>query len=116
MSDYSRIIMQGRLTADPELRYSNAGTPICTLKLASNRTYKQNDEPQKEVCYVDATAFGKTAELVAQYLAKGSAVLVDGRLKHERWEKDGQKHSKHTIQVESVTFLDKKGDGGHVDS
>ena len=115
MSDFNKSIIQGRLTADPELRYSNAGTPICTLRLANNRTYKQDGEPQKEVCYVDATAFGKTAELVAQYLAKGSAVLVEGRLKHKRWEKDGQKHSKHTIQVESVTFLDKKGEGGNGD-
>lgn len=107
MSDFNKVILQARLTENPELRYTPSGTPVCAMRLASNRKYKQGDELQEEVCFINATAFGKQAESMAQHLSKGRQVLVEGRLRYEVWEKDGKKGSAHSIYVESCTFLDR---------
>ena len=108
MPNYNKVILMGHLTRDIELRYTPNGSPLASGGIAVNRRYKQGDELKEEVCFVDFVLFGKQAESVGQYLAKGSAVLIDGRLKLESWEKDGEKRSKHVVVAESVTFLDKK--------
>jgi len=110
MPNYNKVILMGHLTRDIELRYTPNGSPLASGGIAVNRRYKQGDELKEEVCFVDFVLFGKQAESVGQYLAKGSAVLIDGRLKLESWEKDGEKRSKHVVVAESVTFLDKKGE------
>jgi single-strand DNA-binding protein len=112
MSDFNKVILMGRLTADPELRFTPNGTAVCSMRLASNRKYKQGEEWVEEVCFVNATAFGKQGENLVQHLTKASRVLVEGRLRFEQWEKDGKKGAGHSIIVESCTFLDSKPQGG----
>lgn len=113
MAGFNRVIVMGRLTRSPELRYAPNGTPVAKMGLASNRRFKQGDELKEEVLFVDVAVFGKQAENVSQYLVKGSGVLVEGRLSQSRWEtEDGQKRSKHEIVAQSVIFMPKKQDGG----
>jgi len=110
---YSKVILIGRLTKDPELRYTPKGTPVASFGLAINYRYKQNDEKKDETTFIDIVVFGKPAEFCGQYLNKGSAVIVDGRLQQRRWESDGQQKSKIEVVAQSVNFLpgSKKGAG-----
>ena len=109
MPNYNRVTLVGHLTRDPELRYIPSGTPVCDFGLAVNSGYGDNEE----VCFIDITTWSKTAENCAKYLAKGQAVLVDGRIKYDIWETDeGQKRSKHSVTARQVVFLGgKKQDG-----
>lgn len=109
---YNKIIIAGHLSKDIELRYSQAGTAIANTAVATSRKYKSADGTQKdEVLFVDVTFYGCTAEVVNQYLHKGSKVLIDGRLRLEQWTaQDGTKRSKHKIDAESVKMLDGKPD------
>jgi len=102
---YSKVILIGRLTKDPELRYTPKGTPVASFSLAINYRYKQNDEKKDETTFIDIVVFGKPAEFCGQYLNKGSAVIVDGRLQQRRWESDGQQRSKIEVVAQSVNFL-----------
>ncbi len=108
---YNKIILAGNLTRDVEIKYTSGGTAIATVGIASNRKFKsQTGEQKEEVLFVDVTFFGKQAEIVNQYLRKGSRILVDGRLKLDQWTaQDGSKRSKHSITAESMTMLDTKG-------
>ena len=79
---YNRIILVGNLTRDPELRYMPSGGAVCTTGIATNRKFKKQDgSAGEEVCFVDITFFGRTAEVANQYLKRGAKVLVEGRLK-----------------------------------
>lgn len=102
---YSKAILIGRLTRDPELRYTPKGTPVASFSLAVNYRYKQTDEMKDEVSFIDIVVFGKLAEFCGQYLNKGTAVIVDGRLQQRRWESDGQQKSKIEVVAQSVNFL-----------
>ncbi len=108
---YNKIILAGNLTRDVEIKYTSGGTAIATVGIASNRKFKsQTGEQKEEVLFVDVTFFGRQAEIVNQYLRKGSRILVDGRLKLDQWTaQDGSKRSKHSITAESMTMLDTKG-------
>ena len=112
MPNYNLVVLMGHLTRSPELKYSQAGTPICEFGLAVNKQYKE----KKEVCFIDVTAFGKTAEFVAQYFDRGHAVIVTGELAFEQWEKDGVRHSKHKVRAERVGFGEGKKDDGAAQS
>jgi len=107
---YNKVILIGNLTRDPEVRYSPQGTPIANFSLALNRKYKTGDEQKEEVSYFDIVVFGRQAETSSQYLSKGSAVLIDGRLQQRRWEdkETGQKRSKVEVVAEVVRFMPKK--------
>ena len=107
---YNKIIIAGHLSKDIELRYTQSGSAIANTAVASTRKYKGADGSQKEeVLFVDVSFFGRTAEIVNQYLHKGSKVLIDGRLKLEQWtDQQGQKRSKHKVDAESVQMLDSK--------
>jgi single-strand DNA-binding protein len=115
---YSKVILIGRLTKDPELRYTPKGTPVASFSLAVNYRYKQSDEMKEETTFIDIVVFGKLAEFSGQYLNKGSAVIVDGRLQQRRWESDGQQKSKIEVVAQSVNFLpgSKKGTSGESSS
>jgi single-strand DNA-binding protein len=115
---YSKVILIGRLTKDPELRYTPKGTPVASFSLAVNYRYKQSDEMKEETTFIDIVVFGKLAEFSGQYLNKGSAVIVDGRLQQRRWESDGQQKSKIEVVAQSVNFLpgSKKGTAGESSS
>ncbi len=112
MASFNKIMLMGNLTRDPELRYTPNGAAVSTLGLAVNHKYKQGDEWKDEVCFVDITVWGKQAENCAEYLAKGRSVFVEGRLKMNTWETDGQKRTKHEVVANTVQFLSKAGDGG----
>lgn len=108
MPAYNRIILAGHLTRDPELTFTSGSFPVCKFGLAANHRRKDKDGNQKdEVCFVDCVAFGKQGEVINQYLRKGAAFMVEGRLSFRTWEKDGKKSSKHEVVVEGFTFLGK---------
>ncbi|MDA8169263.1 MAG: single-stranded DNA-binding protein [Nitrospiraceae bacterium] len=104
---FNKVILAGNLTKDPELRYSAQGTPICSFKLAVNSRFKTGDK--EEVLFIDVVVFGKQAEPCSQYLSKGKAALVEGRLRERRWEYEGQQKYKMEVLAQSVQFL---GGGG----
>jgi single-strand DNA-binding protein len=93
------------LTRDPELRYIPSGTAVSDIGLAVNERVKRGDQWVEEATFVDITLWGRTAEVANEYLSKGSPVLIEGRLKLDRWEKDGQKHSKLKVIGEELRML-----------
>lgn len=108
VAGYNRIILVGNLTRDPDFKQLSSGQPVCQLGIASNRQYrnKQTGAMVQEVCFVDVDVYGPQAESCNQYLQKGRAVLVEGRLKFDTWESpDGAKRSKHSIVADRVVFL-----------
>ncbi len=106
MAQFNKVIFLGNLTRDPEMRTLPGGTPVCTLGLASNRSFTgQNGEKKEDVCFIDVVVFGKAAESCGQYLTKGRQVLIEGRLQYRTWEKDDRKHSKHEIVADRVQFI-----------
>lgn len=115
---FNQVTLMGNLTRDPELRQTPNGQNVCNFSLALNRSYKGSDGNWQEVTdYVDIIAWGPLGERVAQYLAKGRAALVSGRLQSRSWEQEGQKRSKVEVVAQDVTFLggpggnDSDGDG-----
>lgn len=112
MASYNRVILVGNLTRDPELRYIPSGTAVSDIGLAVNDRFKRGDQWVEEPVFVDITLWGRTAEVANEYLSKGSSVLIEGRLKLDRWEKDGQKHSKLKVIGEKMQMLGGRGGGG----
>lgn len=112
-SVFNQFTAVGNLTRDIELRYSQSGTAIANTGLATSRKFTQNGERKEEVCFIDITFFGRSAEVANQYLRKGSKILVSGRIKFDQWTaQDGSKRSKHSVIVETMQMLDKKDDSG----
>ncbi len=109
---FNKVIIVGNLTRDIELKYAPSGTAIGSTGIASTRKFKGGDGQMKEeVLFVDITAFGRTAEVMNQYLRKGSKILVEGRLKLDSWtDQNGGKRSKHSVTIENMTMLDSKSD------
>lgn len=117
MANFNKVILAGNLTRDPELRYTPKGTAVAKLGLALNRNWTtETGERREEVTFVDVDAFGKQAEVIAQYLRKGRSLLVEGRLKLDSWDdkQTGQKKSKLGVVLESFSFLDSgnRAEGG----
>jgi single-strand DNA-binding protein len=98
----------GHLTRDPEIKYTPSGKAVCNLSIANNRVYTKNGEKIEEVSYFDVEVWGVAAENCAKYLIKGSGIIVEGRLRQERWEKDGKTQSRVRITANSVHFLPKR--------
>ena len=113
MPNLNRVMLMGNLTRDPELRYTPSNTAVVNLGLAINRRWRnQNNEPQEETTFVDCEAWGRTAELLNQYLRKGRPVYLEGRLKLDQWQdKEGNNRSKLKVVVETFQFIDSKQDG-----
>jgi single-strand DNA-binding protein len=108
----NQVMLMGNLTRDPEVRQTPNGQTVCSFGLALNRSYKGADGNWQEATdYVDIVAWAQLGERVAQYVHKGSRVLVQGRLQYRSWEQDGQKRSKLDVVANDVTFLDGRGDG-----
>ena len=110
---YNRVILVGRLTRDPELRYTPSGTAVATFSIATSRTWtdRNTNEKKEEVMFIDVTSFARSAEIVNQYLKKGNKVLVEGRLVLDRWtDQNGQNRSKHTIRADSVQFMESRAE------
>ena len=111
MASYNRVIIVGNLTRDVELRYIPSGTAVTDITLAVNERIKRNDQWIEEANFFDVTMWGRTAEVAAEYLSKGSNVLVEGRLRQEKWEQDGQKRSKVKVICDKMQMLGSKGGG-----
>ena len=112
MASFNKVILAGNLTRDPELRYTPKGLAIAKLGLAVSRTWKNEaGESKEEVTFVDVDAFGRQAEVLAQYMKKGRPLLVEGRLKLDQWDdkQTGQKRSKLGVVLDSFSFLDSGG-------
>lgn len=107
MANFNRVFLLGRLTRDPELRYTKAGVPVAEFSLVVNREYMDAKHQRvSKPCFVDVLAWRRTAELVSEYLRKGSEVFVDGRLEYETWDgQDGQRRSKLRVVAENIQFL-----------
>jgi len=114
MSSYNRVILMGNITRDIELRYTQGGTAVTELGLAVNDRRKNSEgEWVDEATFVDVTLWGRTAEIAGQYLGKGSPVLIEGRLKLDMWEKDGQKRNKLKVVGEKLQMLGSKKDSAN---
>src|SRR5690606_9287907 len=116
MAGFNKVILLGNLTRDPELRYTPKGQAVARLGLAVNRTYRtESGESREEVTFVDIDAWGKQAEVIGQYLRKGSPLFVEGRLKLDQWDdkNTGQKVTKLRVVLESFQFVgSRSGEGG----
>ena len=106
------VNIMGNLTRDPELKILSSGRNVCSLSIANNRVYTKNNERVTEVSYFDIEVWGPAAENCAKYLKKGSGIIVEGRLKQDRWEKDGKTQSRVRIVANSVHFMPKRSDDG----
>lgn len=103
---FNKVILMGNLTRDPEVRSTTSGQSVTNFSLAVNRTWRNQDGTQQEsVSYIDCVAWAKTGEIIAQYMQKGRALLVSGRLDQRSWEQDGQKRSKVEVIVEDFNFV-----------
>ena len=109
---FNKVILIGNLTRDVELRYLPSGQALAKGGIATNRRYKDASGMQKdETMFIDFTVWGRSAEIANQYLHKGSRVLLEGRLTLEQWtDQSGQKRSRHSITVENLKMLDRKGE------
>ena len=108
MANFNKVILMGNLTRDPEMRTSQGGTSVVKFGMAVNRKFKD----QETTCFVDCTAFGRTGEVINQYMKRGRPIFVEGRLEFSSWQdKDGNKRSKLGVVVENFQFLG-QGQGG----
>jgi len=109
MANFNRVFLIGNLTRDPELRYIPNGTAVATFTVASGRSYvTQAGERREETCFIRVVTWARQAELVGEYLKKGSPVFVEGRLQSRSWETpDGQKRSTLEVVAQNVQFLGK---------
>ena len=103
--DINSVVVIGRLTRDAELKYLPSGTTVSTFTLANNYRQKSGDQWTDNANFLDCSYFGKGAEGLLQYLLKGKQVAVNGELRQERWEKDGNKFSRIKIIASHVELL-----------
>lgn len=111
MADVNHVILIGRLTRDAELKYTSGGQAVCKFGLAINRRKKQGDQWVDEANFFDIVLWGRAGESINQYLTKGKQVAVEGELRQDRWEQDGQSRSKVEIMANNVQLLG-GGSGG----
>lgn len=115
MASFNRVILVGNITRDIELKYTQSSLAVTEIGLAVNdRRKNQAGDWVEETTFVDVTLWGRTAEVAGEYLGKGSSVLIEGRLKLDTWEKEGQKKSKLRVVGERMQMLGSRGnkDGG----
>lgn len=103
--NYNKVIIAGNLTRDVELTATKTGTSIANITIAVNETIVSNGEKQTKANFFSCTAFGKTAENISKYFAKGKPIFIEGRLQQEVWETDGKKNSKTKIVVDKFEFI-----------
>lgn len=114
MASFNKVILMGNLTRDPEVRFLPSGKAVAAIGLAMSSKYRTQDgQDHEEVCFVNCEVYGKQAENCGQYLSKGRQVLIEGRLRYEQWEKDGQKRNALKVVADRVQFLGgaKTGEG-----
>ena len=115
MRGFSKAIVAGNVTRDPEMRATGSGSQVCSFAIAVNRSYRDSSgNQQDQVSYLECVAWGKSAEVICQYVHKGSALLVSGRLEQRSWEdkNSGQRRSRTEIVVDDFSFIGGNGNGG----
>lgn len=112
MASFNKVLLMGNLTRDPEKRVTPSGMTIVKLGLAVNRRFSTQDGQQRdEVTFIDIDAFGRQADVIAQYCTKGSGLLVEGRLKLDQWQdQQGNNRSKLAVVLENFQFVGGRGD------
>jgi single-strand DNA-binding protein len=109
MASYNKVLLMGNLTRDIELKYTPSNMAVAEIGLAVNHRFKTKEgEAKEEVTFVDCEAWGRTAEVMKQYLVKGRPVFVEGRLKLDQWKdkQDGSNRSKLRVVIENFQFID----------
>ena len=114
MASYNKVIIMGNLTRDVELRQTPGNQTVANIGLAVNRNFQTREgERREETTFVDCEAWGRQAEVMAQYLSKGRPVFIEGRLKFDQWQdQQGQNRSKLKVVVENFQFVGGRGEGG----
>jgi single-strand DNA-binding protein len=112
MSDLAVAVIVGRLTRDAELKYTNSGQAVCHFSVATGSRRKKGDQWVEESSFWDVDLWGKPGESINQYLTKGKLVAVEGAMRQDRWEQDGQTRSKTIISANSVQLLGSPGGQG----
>ena len=114
MASYNKVFLMGNLTRDVELKYTPSNQAVANIGLAVNRRYSTKEgENREETTFVDCEVWGRTAEVMNQYLSKGRPVFIEGRLKLDQWQdKEGNNRSKLKVVVDTFQFIDSRGDGG----
>ncbi|MDR2516371.1 MAG: single-stranded DNA-binding protein [Spirochaetaceae bacterium] len=105
MADINHVVLVGRLTRDAELKYTAGGQAVCKFSVAVNRRKKSGDQWVDEANFFDIVLWGRQGEALNQYLVKGKLVGVDGELRQDRWEQDGQNRSKVEIVANNLQLL-----------
>lgn len=108
MSDINSVVLCGRVTRDAEVRYTSGGMAVSEISVAVNRWAGQGK--QEEVSFFEVSIWGKTAEALVQYLTKGRQIVVQGELRQERWEQDGQKRSKVRVNANNIQLVGGRDD------
>ncbi len=114
MASYNRVILMGNLTRDPELKFLPNGSSVANFGIAMNERYtdRQTGEQKESACFVDVAAWGRQAEIVNEYLTKGSPIFIEGALKFDSWEtEDGSRRSKLSVTALRIQLI-----GGRRDS
>jgi single-strand DNA-binding protein len=113
MRDINVVVLVGRLTRDSELKYTKSGQPIARFAIAVNRSVKRGEAWEDEASFIDIDFWGKGGEAVNRYLIKGQQVAVEGELRQDRWEQDGQNRSKIVVVANNVRLMGSApGQGG----
>ena len=109
MANLNKVFLVGRLTRDPELRYTPSGKAVCDFTIAINKIYEKDKKQVKETVFVDVTVWNKSAEATAEYMKKGKTILIEGELRMDEWKsKEGEKRSKMRVTAKTVQFLSSK--------
>lgn len=110
--NFNKVILGGRLTADPELKTTGSGTPVMSFSIAVNRAFKDKDTGEAQCDFIDCTAWRGTAEFISRYFRKGSGICVVGSLQKRKWQdQNGQTRYATEVVVDEATFVDGKNDG-----
>ncbi|MDR2246216.1 MAG: single-stranded DNA-binding protein [Treponema sp.] len=112
MADINHVVLVGRLTRDAELKYTAGGQAVCKFSLAINRRRKSGEQWVDEANFFDIVLWGRQGEALNQYLVKGKQVGIDGELRQDRWEQDGQNRSKVEIVANNLQLLGGGPGGG----
>jgi single-strand DNA-binding protein len=105
MTDINVVVLMGRLTRDAELKYTKSGIAVARFSIAVKRSRKQDDQWVEESSFFDVDFYGKSAESVHKYLVKGQQIGVEGELRQDRWEQEGQPRSKVIVVASNVRLL-----------
>lgn len=110
MADINHVTLVGRLTRDAELKYTNSGQAVSNIALAVNQRRRRDDQWVDEAHFFDCVVWGRTAEVLNQYLVKGKQVGIEGQLRQRRWEQEGRARSQVEISVNNIQLLGSRND------